>query len=265
MSYFEEVKLTYLESWPAALSDLSIPQVEVQLTLEEASALGSNIIELFEAFGEPAGRDISGIRERVDRAIRQFPNGAFVRLGSRSPKDSWRGLREGFRCCDGEKAVGLLTDCSERIADDLQLAIAENYKPRIFVREWQDIPEWSEFRCFMKDRRLVGISQYNYLKKRCFPEIEVQADYLRMAIEDFFERFRTACHLDTVIFDVFIKQQVCLLAKTVGSCFWQVKLIEINPFFDLTDPCLFRWGADADFDGSFRFIRSGETVSFGRR
>jgi hypothetical protein len=46
MDYFEIVKPTYLESWPTELRELSIPQVEIALTLDEAAALGSNISEL---------------------------------------------------------------------------------------------------------------------------------------------------------------------------------------------------------------------------
>jgi hypothetical protein len=270
MDYFEIVKPTYLESWPTELRELSIPQVEIALTLDEAAALGSNIRELFELFTEPRGRDISVIRDRVDRAVRQFPNGAFVRLGSRSPKDSWRGIREGFWCWDGEKAISLLTDCSERVAEDLQLAIAAQYEPRIFVREWQDIPPWSEFRCFMRDRQLVGISQYHYLKTKCFPEIEAMAESLRLALSHFFQTFRSACHLDTVIFDVFVlpKERVNEAPVAIGADIWEVKLLEINPFFALTDPCLFRWnkgtsffGGDGDFDGSFRFVRAAEEAA----
>ena len=33
----------------------------------------------------------------------------------------------------------------------------------------------------------------------------------------------------------------------------EVELIEINPFFEMTDPCLFDWRGGGDFDRTFRY------------
>ena len=108
MNYFELVKPTYIENWPNALCSLSLAQVDVPLTLDEAKALGTNIMEYGETFGD-AMADISDIRERVAAELVKFPKGAFIRLGSRSPKDSWLGNREGFkvRADDGKDPLRL--------------------------------------------------------------------------------------------------------------------------------------------------------------
>ena len=142
-----------------------------------------------------------------------------------------------------------MLDCSERIYEDLLLAIHENYPPHIWVRQWAEIPRWSEFRCFMRERKLVGISQYNYIDGEVFPEIGRDAGTIRWAIgEQFFPMFRKASHLNDVVFDVWVR--VSTMRDNTRD--WSVKLLEINPFFSLTDPCLFKWSGD-DFDGSFRF------------
>lgn len=247
---------TYIENWPASLCRLSLAQADVPLSRDEARALGAEILELgemlAEVFGQPNPALFAGLTARVDAAVRRFPKGAFVRLGSRSPKDSWLGAREGFRCKDGAKAITLLTDCSERVAEDLALALGQGYLPHIFVREWVDIPPWAEFRCFMRQRRLVGVSQYQYLQGAVFPEIAKWASDIEWAIRDvWFPGFRDACHLDDVVFDVFVRRR-----GRGNESEWEVRLLEINPLYEWTDPCLFDHRNGGDFDGSFRYQKA---------
>lgn len=284
MKFFDLSKPTYIENWPNAVKSLSFADVDVPLTLEEARALGTNIQELGQGFipltqeqkdqndraiqwihkkmrdglsenpfNEPQvdfveidwkPYDISSIVERLDAAVKKFPDGAFVRLGSRSPKDAFV---ETFKVHTGAEAVNVLTACSERICDDLHLALDNNYAPHIFVRQWITIPHWQEFRCFMRNRRMIGISQYNYFN--AFPELqnEQTLSSIRFGIDQFFLQIREACHLDDVVFDVWVK-----MLKVGNQTGIEVKLIEINPFFELTDPCLFDWHNMDQFDGSFK-------------
>lgn len=248
MSYWETVVPTYIENWPPGLCSMSIPQVDVPLTLAEALRLGTNMIDYGEAFCQDGiVANITDIRERVAEAVARMPSGAFVRLGSRSPKDSWLGYKEGFRVRVATDPLRFLLDASERIYEDLTLALQNEYPPHIFVRQWLTIAPWQEFRCFMRARKLVGISQYNYLEAEVFPEIVADAEAIRWAIEQAFSRFRGACHLADVVFDVIVER------KTMrdNTRIWEVKLLEINPFFELTDPCLFSW--KDGFNGEFRF------------
>ena len=249
-TYFDIVTPTYIENWPPAVCSLSIAQIDVPLTLDDAKRLGANIIEYADGFKLPPGMncDISDIRERVSAAVAKMPAGAFVRLGSRSPKDSWAGNRDGFKINSGSDPLRFMLDASERICEDLTLAIQHNYAPHIFVRQWMTIPRWAEFRCFMRQRKLIGISQYNYLDGEVFPEITADPDLFPWLIEQFFPSFRTASHLDDVVFDVFAKRWT----RRDNHSEWEVKLLEINPFFELTDPCLFAWHTGS-FDGGFRY------------
>lgn len=298
MNYFDCVKPTYIENWSSELYQLSLAQVDVPLTLEEARALGRNIIELGETFvqrtpeqemhemkaidwanaairhklgngpdpgpevkfpafvpGPPP--DISDIRSRVAEAVSRFPNGAFVRLGSRSPKDAWSAHGPtGMKVLPGEDPLRFLLDCSERVSDDLQLALANAYAPHIWVRQWVDIPAWSEFRCFMREQHLVGISQYDYLGKKVHAEIAQYADTIEWAIKNFFLDFHRACKnfLDDVVFDVFVKirERKTPMVERIT----EVKLLEINPFGNMTDPCLHNWNKPDEFDGSLRYNRT---------
>ena len=242
MDYFDFVRPTYIENWDPRLYGLSIAQVDLPLTRDEALRLGSNIGELgelFERWVEP-GRSLTDLEARLDAAVASFPSGAFVRLGSRSPKDSWLVYERGNRSYSGHDALALLTDCSERIADDLLLALDHDYEPHLFVRRFVEIPPWAEFRCFMQQRQLVGISQYDYRVRHA--EIAVQAVEIEAALGDFFPCFRDASHLDDAVYDVFLDPT----AET------GVRLLELNPFFELTDPCLYDWAED--FDRGFRYL-----------
>lgn len=244
-NYWNIVKPTYIENWDKRLYSLSIPSIDVPLTVEDAEAIGSNMVELHELFGINNPLPISHIIDKVDNAIKQMPNGAFIRLGSRSPKDAWDIDPHIY---DGKMAIQRILDVSERMADDLLLAIKHDYTPHIWVRQWVDIPKWSEFRCFMRNRNLVGISQYYYMDGK-FKELQETYDSIAWAITQFFSIFVNYCHLDDIVFDVYIKQLV-----HGNENRYEVKLIEINPFFELTDPCLFNWAEKDQWNGEVKIL-----------
>lgn len=254
--YLLFVKPTYIENWPDRLKRLSINQQGIKLPIKEAKLLGSSLMEFGEAFTDKWGEEISNsdrlllitdLKERFDSIIEFFPKGAFIRLGSRSPKDSYLFFKNP-RVLNGTEAIKMLTGSSERIYDDLMLAIMNEYEPYIFVREWIDIPKWCEFRCFMKGRKLQGVSQYYY--HDYYEEIKNNHSIIQSLIFKFFKKFEESCHLDDVIFDVFLE-----LDKEIESS--EVKLLEINPYSNtLTDPCLYDWDEDEMFKISFKYLEN---------
>ncbi len=195
-----------------------------------------------------------GVRRRATEALTKFPHGAIVRLGSRSPKDTWGWDKEP--CISDGDPLSHIIGCSERMSDDLQLALKENYPPHIFLREWKIIPQWAEFRCFLKNKKLVGISQYYH--RDVFAELEKQNETIIYWLKYFTnDSFIPTCeNLSDVIFDVavFIKQKVQESGMLEVNI--ECKLIEINPFFEMTDSCLFDWRSGGDFDETFRYLKS---------
>lgn len=256
--YFSMVSPTYIENWHPSLCQLSIAQIDIPLTREDARGIGQNMMELSEPFGE-FRTDIDPLRQRVREAVARFPNGTFIRLGSRSPKDAWSWHRDPGPKITPEDADPLrfMLDCSERMADDLLLALKNDYEPHIFVRQWVDIPPWTEFRCFAKARRFVGACQGNYRLHSA--EIDQHQSIIRWGIGCFYrQHFLAACHLDDVVFDVFVK-----LSGRDNDRAIEVKLLEINPFCEMTDPCLFTWQKGGDLDRTFRYVRAdGGQVRF---
>jgi hypothetical protein len=253
-------QFTYIENWPSPLYDLSIPHIDLPLNQDEARALGSNIRHFGHWFGSGPAKPLDRIAQRLAAALDAFPGGAFVRLGSRSGKDSDFAQACGMRVTSLRGALLMLTDGSERIALDLRCALYLGYEPHIFVREWREIPNWAEFRCFMQDRRLIGISQYDCINLRHVPEIAGQAHGINAAIESFFQEFRQHVHVADVVFDVYLQPG----ARNDQRSF-DVRLLEMNPFCTKTDACLFRWSpadsAAGDFDGSFRYLDEADKIA----
>lgn len=239
-SHFEVVKPTYMENWPRLVHALSIPSMSVGVTLTEARALGTNIVEYGDAFG-PDMEDIAWLSARIDKAMKALGGEKFlVRLGSRSPKDTFCWETSGGRVRNGRQAVLLLCDCSERIADDLGMALAMDYPPVLWVRQWREIPRWAEFRCFQRGGRFIGASQYFY--RETFPEIVERGPEILAALAEFHDTFRRAWGLSDCVFDVWYHDTTpCDGDQAARVDERRVTLIEVNPFFELTDPCLFEW------------------------
>lgn len=241
MLEFEEVKKTHVESLSKKL--LEIPTVMFRLSPEELKAL-INIYQSMinkRGFSPDTKTKIDKLRDKIDSLIKNnFPDGCFVKLGSRSPKDSWTGYNNGFCCKDGHYAMLLLLD-SERIINDLYMAKANNYLPYIMLRKWIDINPWREFRCFIKNKELVGISQYFY--KEYYPEIEKNKDNIIEVIKDKVQTIKHLLPMDTIIADFIYNDN-----KTAT-------IVEFNPYDILTDPCLFNWGNNTFEVFEFKYLK----------
>ena len=269
LEYLLFVKPTYIENWTDGLRELSIKSESIKLTEREIKLLGASLIEYGEGFKPFFDNNINGsinferklfiekLRIDLNSIIKKYSNGSFIRLGSRSPKDSYRYYKNS-KVMNGDEAINMLIDTSERMYDDLMLALINKYESHIFVREWIDIPKWCEFRCFMKNRQLQGISQYYY--QEYYKEIEPEILLIQNGILEFFKKFEKECHLDDVIFDVFLsfkeKNELKLIEKV------DVKLIEINPYSNkLTDPCLYNWFDPDSFNTPFRYQKEDNLKS----
>lgn len=245
--YWSTIRPTYIENWPRELLFVSIHSSGVRLTTDETIVLGSNQQDYFELWEDhPDAQKLAPIERKLQRAFDVLRHPGFVRLGSRSPKDTMRWYEHGPRVWNAKEALRLLLGGSERVNDDLLLAKINNYTPWIWVREWMQIEKPQEFRCFVQGRRLVGVSQYWYDSDYSLGAL---ADELARVITTFFEyEVLPALHIDDVVVDVVVQP---------GADRWHVTLIELNPFFKLTDPCLFEW---YKFDGTMRYIEQGAKV-----
>jgi hypothetical protein len=223
---------SWIENWPAALAALSMPHVGRPLDRHEVDAL----IE--------ANRDglcdsarLAALGEWLEPALAAMPGGGFVRLGSRSPKDTALALLTGLKAVDAAGALALLTARSRRVLYDLSMCRDAGYAPWVFVRQWLDIQPLHEFRCFIEGGELAGISA-------CHGQpIELPESFGRRlpVLVSFCGEVASAYRRDAFVADI---------AADPGGGETPL-LIEVNPWGPPTDACLFNW--NEPFDGSFRW------------
>lgn len=230
---------TWLEYWPAPLRSLSFRQHGVPLDPAQTRALGRRNGLRVASRDEPREEEGLGVLENVlDCGIAALGGRAFVRLGSRSPKDTPLAVLTGGGAASGAEALRLLCGPSRRLAFDLRRAVRHGLAPWVFLREWHDIPWWAEYRCFLRDGALVGISQYH--TGHPLPQASRSGlSGIRAAIARLMREVLAIWGEAPVVADVW--------ADASGHAM----LIELNPWGPPTEPAFFCWQRD-DFDGSLR-------------
>lgn len=260
-AYFRRVGPTYLENWPPELASIATRGIGVPLSRDETRELEIRAAGRRGFLDEPAWPPHSDLDARLDRAIRELGGRAFVRLGSRSPKDSPLASRRGMMVADGAEALRLLCAGSERTRFDLALAVRLDVPVWIFVREWRTIPPWSEWRLFFRGGALRAACQYEIRDDdqapRHFPELwnAALSGEVPRALARFAERFLPRSHLADVVADAIA------VPAGDGSGRLELELLELNPLFPKTDPCLYRWHFDDPSDMTFRAVAPDGSVA----
>ncbi|WP_299074772.1 hypothetical protein [uncultured Paraglaciecola sp.] len=142
----------------------------------------------------------------------------FIRLNRRSPKDSL----DGGYVKTPEQAIDVLTS-SIRSMDDISYLL--NYQEQIVLYsfDYWNIACDKEIRCFVKNNKLIGISQYEPSRYKTWPEEDVEA--LTHSLSELSIKIMENTPLESFIFDVFVFE---------GNPYF----LEINPW-GLSDPCYF--------------------------
>uniref|UniRef100_UPI00358F3D21 translation initiation factor eIF2 assembly protein isoform X3 n=1 Tax=Myxine glutinosa TaxID=7769 RepID=UPI00358F3D21 len=139
-------------------------------------------------------------------------------------------------CCHSLHDVLLLLKSSDLIAHDLTrpflLCSDDSPDPEIHyqlaLRKWCELIPGGEFRCFVREKQLIAISQRDHTQ--CYRHVHALRAEIRASIHQFFiglvqPRFPD----DDYVFDVYRDSQ------------GRVWLIDFNPFGDVTDTLLFSW------------------------
>lgn len=223
-----------IERWSSGLRDLLEPFDEIPLSTDDLRAIGAAT----PGFGK-RGVLSDTVLESLAELLPTYRNGAHLRLGACSFKAD-RAPPRPIRT--PKDATDVMMHPNLRIAAVTNRLIEGNYDTSLFLTPWHEIPPWGEFRAFVRDGAVIGVSQYR--TDRAFAEItqnpQQWADRVTPAVWSAIE----AGAPDPGVVDVaFVPQDdvVCLL--------------EINPFTTVTDACLFSWDDPDSFDGTFRFVR----------
>ena len=152
-----------------------------------------------------------------------------------------------LRCCTPDE-VFLLLKSSDRAAHDLEDALANcssssdtsqndddddvHHQHVLALRKWYDLKPGREFRCFVVDSILVGISQRDVSRK--YEELDAELSSIQRRIERFYEDVvvqSSTFALKNFTFD-------CYVPSSVGAA---VRLVDFNPAGGTTAPLLFEW------------------------
>lgn len=252
---------TGMDRWYETLKEETFATKFIRMTTEEGQAILSHRKRLYEnkppgGCGEEATLDVSiqlkSLQMRIDDAIASLSPeaGVFVKLATRSPKDSqvaYAKARETFlselpslgdnpsandklillaeamvrslRVRTGEEAIRVLVS-SARVEEDLEYALDPDYDDFekcmcLVVRKWTDIHLWAEFRSFVWDGKLTSIGQYNH--PLYFRQLVDRRERIKADLESFFASVKDRIPLDRYTVD---------LAWTEDK----VYIIEVNTF-----------------------------------
>lgn len=250
MSFPIEIERTFREHWPTALAALAIPARSIALALEDVEALGGYTPEFRDAvFGEVTRRKLSSdFLVALNAAIAKAPGAVFPRLGYCSWKVS---SPCALPARTAQHILETITRPDARVARALLMAVSAQSSVALHLVDWREIPAWSEFRLFIRDRRLIGASQYHC--QRAFPELAAVGSTIHIEIRRFAEALGGTLHMTNVVADISLKPD-----KNGGL---KAELIELNPFSPLTGPGLFTWDRGGDFDGSIRLVDGRQNSS----
>lgn len=215
----------FMDHWPQAIHDVSIPSKRVQIPHEllDIDFLNKFFDNKLDRLKPPYDHSLSFLIAYLDTVMGWTSH--FLRLNTRSPKDiAPNGLPI---TCSGKQFLHWMTG-SERMLDDLMMLSRAEKPAYIYMRELMPMPKSNEFRCFAKaDKGLIGISQYDYDNHHSSLESIIARDTIAMDINEFYREHIYPYYPGDIVFDVL-------------NADWnnEIILIELNPY-GLSDPCCF--------------------------
>ncbi|XP_067347093.1 translation initiation factor eIF2 assembly protein isoform X2 [Channa argus] len=174
---------------------------------------------------------------QVLEAINALGGRVFPKLNWSAPRDAnWIALNSSLQC-HSLSDIFLLFKSSDFITHDLTqpfLQCSDQDSPdpvinyELVLRKWSELIPVGEFRCFVKENKLIAISQRDYTQY--YQHILKQEEQICQAIQEFFNQHIQYNFLDEdFVFDVYRDSQ------------GRVWLIDVNPFGEVTDSLLFSW------------------------
>jgi hypothetical protein len=247
-AFFEYCQPTFLDAWPAAL----VPYAPKTRLLYPSAAQTARLTDpapwrgLVWALADPElGPLMAELQALIDT---EFGGGAFVRTQVRSPKDAALFKAHAGRAASAWMALTMLRE-SSRFHQDCAWLAKHRAPLVIALRAWLRIPDWAQFRCIVRARRVVGISQFPG-QTRVPEPMYSNPVYLHQFLCEFCASWIEALHLENVVADVVVPD-----GRAQGAAEPTAYLLDLNPFHRASAPGLFDWDTQGAFDGSMRLVR----------
>lgn len=271
-----------IERWIDPLENLTFKTEFVPLTKDDARVLVAEYNRRTGKSDSNNGskaQELEILRRRLEKAMQSVGNGrgTFVKTSCRSAKDF---AHERLEVIYNEKLAGINTTCreadenskllalslasmellrmcsaeatldafcsSERVWHDMQLALnpahLHRWHEHFAVRQWVDLEPDMEFRLFVCGGCLTALSQYRHLLH--FPRLAHMEEWLHAMLCAFFEnevkdKLEGLFRKERYVLDVAVQRET-----KAGMRQPLCRVIEVNPFFETTDACLFSWSSE---------------------
>ncbi|GAO49688.1 hypothetical protein G7K_3834-t1 [Saitoella complicata NRRL Y-17804] len=213
--------------------------------------------------GDPS-TSFPSLDAQIRTTIAELDGAVLPKLNWSSPQDATWISADNTMKCTSASDVYIMLKSSDFINHDLDHPFDDcdkkeglPFEYELVLRKWFEIVPSMEFRCFVRSRTLLGISQRDSNHYDFLANIEIQLTEL---IESFFEEKLKKTFPDPdFVFDVYVTQSL-----------ERVWLIDINAFSPSTDTLLFTWPEILDMphgDGDeeaeeidFRLVHKGDNV-----
>jgi hypothetical protein len=181
------------------------------------------------------------VHQQIKDAIKELGGLVAPKLNWSAPKDAtWISMTKNSMECATANDIYLLLKSSDFITHDLEHAFddtdpdtdtditQENIRYVLVLRKWFKVNPSCEFRCFVREKRVVGICQRDL---NHFAFLFPMVDSLRATILEYFDITLKDTFPDgDFVFDVYLPEP-----------YNKVRLMDINPWAPRTDPLLFSW------------------------
>ncbi len=202
-----------ISHWYNALGDFTFPTLFLRLHKEELQFLLST-----NSAGEKT------LLERIDKAINSLPKTAFVGLDSCSPDDASNFAKKKSHT-SARTALELL-----KSSPKVKIALESGGDDTIAIRPFRRMDQTREFRLFIYEGKLVGMSQRHLV--RHFRRLDGRREELWQKANQFFDSINSLINISNQVIDIYFTSEGNIL------------IVDLNEW-EKCDPLLFRkWDRD---------------------
>lgn len=179
------------------------------------------------------------LHQQIKDTIAELGGLVAPKLNWSAPKDAtWISMKKNSMECATPNDIYLLLKSSSFITHDLEHAFddtvssptptQDDIKYVLVLRKWFKVNPSCEFRCFVRDRRVIGICQRDL---NHFDFLFPLQEKLRDTMLEYFDKTLKNTFPDAdFTFDVYLPEP-----------YDEVRLMDLNPWAPRTDPLLFSW------------------------
>ena len=244
-----ELWATAMGAWSDVFADLMLPFDRVAVSRPDLLFIGHGTPGFSYTVADPCPDGFSQmLKSDLTLAMAHYPMGAHLRLELCS-------FRTGLatpRVVGMNGALWLMRQANPRVSGVIRRGVQDGQAMSLFIFPWLPIPQWAEFRIFIRQGALAGMSQLH--ADQVFGQIAQHAAAIRAAMDVFVAAALPRIRQPDVVLDV--------LAEPVPQAGgFRIRLVDMALLGPRTDLGLFAHDNGPDFDGGFRFRRADVTVN----